>query len=433
MSQHNIPVYTLIPFILILLSIALFPLFSHRFWHRNKNKLWLALILSLPIAAWLFISGLEVKLFESVFFDYVPFIILLGALFVITGGIFLDGDIEAKPSVNVLFLGIGALLASFMGTTGAAMLLIRPLIHTNKERKYKVHTILFFIAIVANCGGLLTPLGDPPLFMMYLRGAPFTWFFKLFAEWLFTNGLLLLIYYFTDSYYHRKEPKEDILRDARNIRPIKLQGKMNFIWLAGVVAAVAFINKQYLPMIEVNSFAKFMREGVILVMAILSLVFTTRLTRVSNNFTWKPIEEVAYLFLGIFITIIPCVLYLESNAQNIGITMPHQFYYYTGVLSGFLDNTPAAVAFHSLALGLGVHSVNMVAGIAEETLRAICMGSVFFGAMTYIGNGPNFMVKAVAEDNNIKMPHFFSYMFKFSLIVLLPVFIIVQLIFITLF
>jgi Na+/H+ antiporter NhaD/arsenite permease-like protein len=427
------PVYTIIPFILILLSIALFPLFSQGFWHKNKNKLLVAIILSLPAAIWLFISGLEVKLFESVFFDYVPFIILLGSLFVITGGIFLEGDIEAKPSVNVLFLGIGALLASFMGTTGAAMLLIRPLIHTNKERNFKTHTILFFIAIVANCGGLLTPLGDPPLFMMYLRGAPFTWFFKMFFEWLLTNGLLMVIYYFTESYYHKKEPKEAILRDARNIRPIKLQGKMNFIWLAGVVAAVAFINKQYFPSIELNAYAKFMREGVIIIMAILSFVLTPQLTRVSNNFRWEPIEEVAYLFLGIFITIIPCVLYLEANAKTLGITMPHQFYYYTGLLSGFLDNTPTAVAFHSLALGLGIHSGNMVAGIAEETLRAICMGSVFFGAMTYIGNGPNFMVKAVAEDNNIKMPHFFSYMFRFSLIVLLPVFIIVQLIFITLF
>ena len=433
MSQHYIPIYTVIPFLLILLSIALFPLFSHRFWHKNKNKLLVAVILSLPIAAWLFIIGLEVKLFESVFFDYVPFIILLGSLFVITGGIFLDGDIEAKPSVNVLFLVTGALLASFMGTTGAAMLLIRPLIHTNKERNFKTHTILFFIAIVANCGGLLTPLGDPPLFMMYLRGAPFTWFFKMFFEWLLTNGLLLVIYYFVESYYHRKEPKEALLREATNIRPIKLQGKMNFIWLAVVVAAVAFINKQYIPFIEVNVLARFMREEIIILMAILSLVLTPQLIRVSNNFTWKPIEEVAYLFLGIFITIIPCVLYLEANARSIGITMPHQFYYYTGVLSGFLDNTPTAVAFHSLAWGLGVHSGNMVAGIAEETLRAICLGSVFFGAMTYIGNGPNFMVKAVAEDNNIKMPHFFSYIFKFSLIVLLPVFILVQLIFISLF
>jgi Na+/H+ antiporter NhaD/arsenite permease-like protein len=176
-----------------------------------------------------------------------------------------------------------------------------------------------------------------------------------------------------------------------------------------------------------------MREGVILMMAILSLILTPRVTRISNNFTWKPIEEVAYLFLGIFITIIPCILYLETNARNFGITMPYQFYYFSGLLSSFLDSAPAAVTFHSLALGLGVHTGNMIAGIPENALRAICMGSVFFGAVTYIGNVPNFMVKSIAEDNNIRMPHFFGYIFKFSMIVLLPVFILVQLIFINLF
>ena len=429
MLNINIPLYTVIPFILMLLSIALFPLFSKRFWEKNKNKLLIAIILSLPVAGWLLATGLGIKLFESVVFDYVPFIILLGSLFIITGGIFIDGDIEAKPSINTLFLGIGALLASLMGTTGAAMLLIRPLIQTNKERKFKTHTILFFIGIVANCGGALTPLGDPPLFMMYLRGAPFIWFFKLFPEWLLTNGLLIIIYFFVDSYYHKKEPAEAIISDKTVIRPIRLYGKMNFIWLIGIVLAVAFINEQYIPFIQLNSYAKFLREAVIVIMAILSMLLTPRLTRVSNNFTWGPIEEVAYLFLGIFITMVPCLLYLETNAQHLGVTMPHQFYYYSGLLSSFLDNTPTAVTFHSLAFGLGVHSGNMVAGIGEETLRAICLGSVFFGSMTYIGNGPNFMVKAVAEENNIKMPDFFSYIFKFSLIVLLPVFIIVQLIF----
>ena len=431
MHNINIPLYTVIPFILMLLSIALFPLFSKRFWQQNKNKLLTAIILSIPVAVWLLSKGLEVKLFDSVVFDYIPFIILLGSLFVITGGIFLDGDIEAKPSVNTMFLVIGALLASVMGTTGAAMLLIRPIIQINKERKYKTHTILFFIGIIANCGGALTPLGDPPLFMMYLRGAPFIWFFKLFFEWLLTNGLLVIIYFLVDSYYHKKEPLEAILRDKTVIRPIRLSGKLNFIWLIGIVLAVAFINEQYIPFIQLNHYAKFLREAVILIMAILSLLLTPNLTRVSNNFTWRPIEEVAYLFFGIFFTMVPCLLYLESNAPTLGITMPHQFYYYSGLLSSFLDNTPTAVTFHSLALGLGVHSGNIVAGIGEENLRAICLGSVFFGSMTYIGNGPNFMVKAVAEDNNIKMPDFFSYIFKFSLIVLLPVFIIVQLIFIS--
>lgn len=429
MEQLNIhiPLFSTIPFVLMLLSIAIFPLFWNHFWEKNKNKLIIAIILSVPAIIFLMSTGLSYKLYETLVFDYVPFIILLGSLFTITGGIFLSGDIEATPKVNTIFLSIGAVIASIMGTTGAAMLLIRPVIQTNKERKFKVHTILFFIGIVANCGGLLTPLGDPPLFMMYLRGAHFTWFLKLFPEWLITNFLLLIIYFIVDSYYHKKEPLQAIIADKTVIRPIRLQGKLNFIWLAGVVLAVAFLNGQYISFISSNHYYKFIREAVILAMAILSLTFTTKLVRESNSFTWEPIKEVAYLFLGIFITMVPCLLYLETNAKNLGIILPHQFYYFTGLLSSFLDNTPTAVTFHSLAMGLGEHSSSIVAGIPEELLKAISVGSVFFGSMTYIGNGPNFMVKAVAEENNIKMPSFFEYIYKFSLIVLLPIFIIVEL------
>ena len=200
-EKFNMPLISLLPFVLMLLSIAVFPLFWNHWWEKNRNKLIVAVILSIPIIIFLLVSGLSLKLIETMVFDYLPFIILLGSLFTITGGIYLTGDIEAKPIINTLFLGIGALLASIMGTTGAAMLLIRPIIQTNKERDLKVHTILFFIGIVANCGGLLTPLGDPPLFMMYLRGAPFTWFINLFPEWLVTNVILLLIYFFVDLHY----------------------------------------------------------------------------------------------------------------------------------------------------------------------------------------------------------------------------------------
>ena len=428
LQEVNIPLFTILPFVLMLLSIALFPLFWNHFWEKNRNKLYVAIILSIPVVIYLLANNFSEELIHTMVFDYVPFLILLGALFTITGGIFLTGDIEAKPSINSLFLGIGAVLASFMGTTGAAMLLIRPVIQTNKERKFKVHTILFFIGIIANCGGLLTPLGDPPLFMMYLRGAHFTWFLKLFPEWLLTNALLLVIYYFVDTYYYKKEPISAIIRDETNIRPIKIQGKRNFIFLAGVVLAVAFINEQYLSFININPYFKFIREAVILLMAYLSMLFTPKLLRTSNNFTWHPIEEVAYLFFGIFITMVPALLYLQINAKHLGIQSVGQFYYFTGLLSSFLDNTPTAVTFHSLALGLGINTGTLVAGIPEMLLKAISTGAVFFGSMTYIGNGPNFMVKAVAEENNIKMPHFFAYMFRFSLIVLLPIFILVQLI-----
>ena len=429
-EKFNMPLISLLPFVLMLLSIAVFPLFWNHWWEKNRNKLIVAVILSIPIIIFLLVSGLSLKLIETMVFDYLPFIILLGSLFTITGGIYLTGDIEAKPIINTLFLGIGALLASIMGTTGAAMLLIRPIIQTNKERDLKVHTILFFIGIVANCGGLLTPLGDPPLFMMYLRGAPFTWFINLFPEWLVTNVILLLIYFFVDLHYYKKEKPEAIFLDRTNIRPIKIQGKLNFVWLIGVVLAVAFLNEQYISMIHRNEYYKFIREAVIVSMAILSLLLTSHITRISNNFTWEPIKEVAYLFFGIFITMVPCILYLEYNAKHLGINFAHQFYYTSGMLSSVLDNTPTAVTFYSLALGLGRQTAEMVAGIPYELMKAISIGAVFFGSMTYIGNGPNFMVKSVAEENNIKMPDFFRYIFKFSLIVLLPVFILIQLLFI---
>lgn len=428
--QIEIPLLSLLPFVLMLLSIAVFPLFWNHFWEKNRNKLYVAIALSIPVIIYLLMNGFSHQLIHTMVFDYIPFLILLGALFTITGGILLTGDIEAKPKINTLFLGIGAVLASIMGTTGAAMLLIRPIIQTNKERSFKVHTILFFIGIVANCGGLLTPLGDPPLFMMYLRGAPFTWFFHLAPEWFLTNLLLLIVYFFVDSYFYKKEPASAIARDTANIQPIKIQGRRNFIFLIGVVLAVAFINEQYFSFITINPYFKFIREAVIILMAFLSMQFTPKLLRTSNNFTWHPIEEVAYLFLGIFITMVPALLYLEVNAKHLGVQTVSQFYYYTGLLSSFLDNTPTAVTFHSLALGLGITEGTLVAGIPEILLKAISTGAVFFGAMTYIGNGPNFMVKAVAEENNIKMPDFFSYMFKFSLIVLLPIYILVQLLFI---
>jgi len=428
-SSVNVHPIALIPFVLMLLSIAVFPLFWNRFWEKNKNKLIIAIALSIPVVIYLLANGLTEKLFDTIVFDYIPFIILLGSLFTITGGILLTGDIQAKPWINTAFLAVGAVLASFVGTTGAAMLLIRPLIQTNKERNYKVHTILFFIGIVANCGGLLTPLGDPPLFMMYLRGAPFQWFFKLIPEWIFVNAVLLIIYFLFDTYYYKKEGIASVVRDLTLIKPLKLQGKRNFIFLLIVVLAVAFLNEQYLGFVHSNHFFKFIREVTIFLAAYLSILFTPRLLRVSNNFTWHPIQEVAYLFLGIFITMVPCLLYLELNAKSLGLTSTSQFYYYTGLLSSFLDNTPTAVTFHSLATGLGTTVGSIVAGIPEEILRAICIGAVFFGSMTYIGNGPNFMVKTVAEENNIKTPDFLSYMIKFSLIILLPVFIIAQLLF----
>ncbi|MFH1322202.1 MAG: sodium:proton antiporter [Bacteroidota bacterium] len=435
--MESIPIYAIIPFILMLAGIATGPIFFHHMWEQNKNLLIFSLILGIPTSIYLVFTGFSHALIHQLVFDYIPFIVLLGALFVIAGGILVTGFIAAKPSINTIFLAIGAVLASFMGTTGAAMLLIRPLLVTNANRKKTVHTVLFFIAVVANCGGLLTPLGDPPLFLLYLRGAPFTYFFQFLPEWLFINGALLLIYYLVDSYCYKRERPEDIAIDKELVIPIRLKGKMNFLWLAGVVLAVAFINKQYIPLIEKNHYFGFIREGVILLMGVLSLVVTPKRTRLSNNFTWAPITEVAFLFLGIFITMVPALLYLKFNAFKLGISTPTQFYFVTGSLSSFLDNAPTAVALHSLALGLQdqfatlFSGVPLVAGIPTTLLAAISIGAVFFGSMTYIGNGPNFMVKSIAEENNIKMPHFFKYMYGFSLIVLLPIFILTCYLFIS--
>jgi len=435
MEQHlteAIPLWLSIPFVVMLLFIAIGPLFFHHWWEENKNKLIISLVLGIPLSIILITRGLHHELIHQMLFDYIPFIILLGALFVITGGIHLSGDIEAKPQINALFLGIGAILASFMGTTGAAMLLIRPVINTNQERKYKVHTILFFIAIVANAGGMLTPLGDPPLFLLYLRGAPFSWFFNLAGPWLFVNVLLILIYFIIDRYYYSKESTKAIKEDKEHIVPIRLKGSFNFIFLAGVVLAVAFLNEHYVSAIHENHYYSFIREGVILLMAVLSLLTTNKIMRFTDNkFTWGPIVEVAFLFLGIFITMVPALLYLRENASSFGINTPMLFYYATGGLSAFLDNAPTAVSFHNLALGMvDQFDYNaLVADIPEVLLKAISLGAVFFGAMTYIGNGPNFMVKAIAEENKINMPSFFGYIFKFSIVILLPVYILAQLLF----
>ncbi len=426
----QIPAWALIPFILQLLMIAVAPLAFEHWWERNRNKLIVSVILSIPVCIFMLTKGMTHNLEHQILFDYIPFIILLCALFVVTGGIHLGGDIAAKPATNLAFLGVGYLLASLMGTTGAAMLLIRPLLRTNQQRKYRVHTVLFFIALVANCGGLLTPLGDPPLFLLYLRGAEFSWFFHLFPEWLITGAILLTIYYFLDNYYFKHEKWEAISADIREKVPIHINGKVNFLLLLGIVASVAFINPQYIPQMADHHAAfpiKFLREILLLLLIGASILLTPKTVRKRNKFTWTPIGEVAFVFLGIFVTMTPALLYLNQHASEMGLTSPWQFYYATGLLSGFLDNAPTALAFHSVAQGLPVSDA-VVAGISEALLKAISVASVFFGAMTYIGNGPNFMVKAIAEENGVRMPGFFGYILKFSLIILLPVYILVQLI-----
>lgn len=430
----EVPFWTSIPFIIMLLTIAVGPLVAEHWWERNRNKLIVSAVLAIPTAVYLIYSGLTHNLEHQIFGDYIPFIILLTALFVITGGIHIHGDIKATPLNNTIFLAIGFVLASVMGTTGAAMLLIRPVIATNSQRKFKVHTILFFIAIIANCGGLLTPLGDPPLLLLYLRGAEFTWFLNMFPEWATTGGLLLIIYYFVDNYYYKKEDWTALSADAREVQPLKIEGGINLIFLLGVVFSVAFINPNVLPAMgeaDAPQWLKFLREIVLLFLILLSWMTTSKKIRTSNKFAWGPIIEVAVVFVGIFVTMTPTLLFLNQHAASLGLTSPWQFFYCTGLLSAFLDNAPTAVAFWSVATSLPIaEGATVVAQVSEKILIAISSSAVFFGAMTYIGNGPNFMVKAIAEENGIKMPSFFGYILKFSLIVLLPIYIIVQLLFI---
>lgn len=422
----------LIPFVVQLLCIAILPLTKvGEWWEENKHKLYVSLLLGLPVGIWLCVNGMSEELTHQMVYDYVPFILLLMALFVTTGGICIKGDMRATPTTNTIIMAIGWVLASFMGTTGAAMLLIRLLLQTISQRQYKVHTVMFFIAIVANCGGLLTPLGDPPLFLLFQKGVPFGWFMQnMIPEWAVTGLLLLGIYWVIDSYYYRKEPWHLLSADAREQVKVTARGLINVFWLLCVIASTMFINSTYIPAMGEEGapwYLKLLREWVFVVIIILSMLTTKREVRKDNEFSWAPILEVACVFLGIFATMTPALMFLQQNP--LPITEPWQFVYSTGSLSAFLDNAPTAMVFHATASTLPVGGA-AVAGISSVLMKAICMGAVFFGSMTYIGNGPNFMVKSIAEQSGVKMPSFFGYMLRFSLIILLPVFIIVQLLFI---
>jgi len=433
MLEHLIPAWMLIPFAVMLLCIAILPLIPHvgEWWEHNTHKLYVSLILGVPVGAWLCLHGMGHELMHQMIGDYIPFILLLMALFVTTGGICIRGDLKATPLVNTSILAIGWVLASFMGTTGAAMLLIRLLLSTNQQRKYRVHTVLFFIAIVANCGGLLSPLGDPPLFLLFQKGTPFMWWMQnMLPEWALTGVLLLGIYYLVDWYFYRKEPTENLMADVREAGKLQVSGLINLVWLLCVICSTMFINSTYIPAMGAHDapwYLKLLREWAFILIIAASWMTTKKEVRVKNNYSWVPIMEVACVFLGIFATMTPALMFLQQNP--LPVTAPWQFVYCTGALSAFLDNAPTAMVFHATATTLPA-GMDAVAGIAPEFMKAISMGAVFFGALTYIGNGPNFMVKSIAEQEGIEMPSFFGYMIKFSLIVLLPVYILVQLIFI---
>jgi Na+/H+ antiporter NhaD/arsenite permease-like protein len=415
---ESVPLIACLPFVVLLLAIAILPLIVPRFWDRNRNKAIIAAAISLPILVYL-LANLPHELARTMA-DYVSFIVLLGSLFVISGGIIMTGDLRATPRVIATFLLVGALLANFVGTTGASMLLIRPLLSTIKERKHTGHIPVFFIFVVSNLGGCLTPLGDPPLFLGFLKGVPFLWTFKLFPEWLVAVTLVLIVFYVFDSVACRREKPADIARDESMIKPLRFAGLINLLFLGGVIAAAAF------------QLSSPFREIVMVAMAFLSLVFTSKKTRERNHFTYRPIVEVAVLFAGIFITIVPLLTLLSVKGVELSITKPWQFFWLTGGLSSILDNAPTYLAFFSLGesvtRAMPVGLANAVAGVHVDLLRAISCGAVFMGAMSYIGNGPNFMVKTIAESHRVKVPHFFGYM-AYSTVILLPIFLVITLLF----
>lgn len=422
----TIPVWGLIPFVLMLLSIAVFPLVPPlaSWWEHPRHQLLIAVALGVPVAVWMILEGAP-GLVAHAGFEYFQFISLLLALFVVSGGIHLRGDIEASPQNNTLFLAIGGVIASFIGTTGAAMLLIRPLLKTNSERRHVAHTVIFAIFIVANCGGLLTPLGDPPLFLGMLRGVPFTWTFGLFVEWFTVLAVLLLTYNTLDHKMRRLEDPAAVELDKTQQEPIRIDGGLNFVFFGVIIVAVAIAPSMDLQAIEAGTAGWLdyvpVRELLMYAAAGCSLVFGSKRVRYElNMFVWDPILEVAAIFIGIFLTMIPALQYLEGLAPKLPLN-EITFFWVTGGLSSFLDNAPTYATFYSIAGQLpGEPRIGFDPGVPELYLVAISLGAVFFGAMTYIGNGPNFMVKSVAESTGIDMPSFGGYI-KWSCIYLLPV------------
>lgn len=428
----EVHIFSLAPFLVLLGLIAIMPLTGSRLWGNIFVKFAFSGILSLPVLVYLYLEGYLDVVFNHLLFDYIPFIILLGSLYIISGGIFISTPRSGKPHVNTIFLVTGAILASIIGTTGASMLLIRPLIRSNEPRKNKTHIIVFFIAVVANTGGLLTPLGDPALFILYLRGVPFEWFAQLLPEWGLINFLLIGLFYLIDRKSYLKENNGKLPIKPYSGFHFKMQGTLNMLWLAGIIAAISLINEKNIPSLETYPFLKYSREFIVVLMAMLSFAFTKKSNFKNNEFSWSPILEVAALFLGIFVTMTPALLYVEQHAYVFRIDSPGVVFFSTGFLSSILDNAPTAAVFHTLVTSAFADQV-LIPGtgygeVLNSLIKAIAVGAVAFGSMTYIGNGPNFMVKAIAESNGVAMPSFFGYIFRYSLIYFLPVYILVYVI-----
>jgi Na+/H+ antiporter NhaD/arsenite permease-like protein len=418
----SLPLWSVVPFAGLLLSIALFPLFAPSAWARHYAKVCLGF--GVPVASF-FLLNAPRELLHTVL-EYASFLILLASLFTISGGILLRGTLRGSAGVNSAFLAVGAVLANVFGTTGASMLLIRPLLRANAHRRRVAHVVVFFIFVVANIGGALTPIGDPPLFLGYLRGVPFFWTARAMGLlWATACALVIGVFYLVDRRAlalesvaeadgdpARETAKDKVAGGGEARVPLSIDGKINLPLLLVVIGAV------FLPTPW--------REMAMVAAAVVSAWKTPAKVREENEFTWYPIEEVAILFAGIFATMIPALLILKARGVELGVVTPAHFFWATGALSSFLDNAPTYLTFFSLAQGVG--GTQTVAGVSAPLLQAISAGAVFMGANSYIGNAPNFMVKAIAEEAGVRMPSFFGYM-AWSCGVLLPIFFLLTLLF----
>jgi Na+/H+ antiporter NhaD/arsenite permease-like protein len=435
----QLPFLSILPFAGLLLSIAILPLATPHFWESNRNKGIVAALFALPILVYLpaaFGAAGVAQLLEKAH-EYVAFIALLGALFVITGGIHVRGSLSGTPLLNTVFLAIGAVLANLIGTTGASMLLVRPLLRANRSRQRKQHIFVFFIFVVSNCGGLLTPLGDPPLFLGFLKGVPFEWTLRLWPQWLFTVGLLLVLFRIWDERVFNREELErpgSQLEQVLKHEPLRVDGAANAVFLLGIVAVIYAAGSGIGT--GGDPWPLGAQEAAMLALAAAAWFTTHHGHRAANQFAFGPIVEVAVLFAGIFATMAPALLLLNAHAHRFGLESPWQFFWVTGALSSFLDNAPTYLTFAATACGLEGVSLDgryLATFLAkgprpEAILAAISAGAVFMGANSYIGNGPNFMVKAIVEENGIPMPSFFGYM-GYAAMVLIPIFVLVTLVF----
>ena len=434
-----LPTWSVLPFVLLLLAIAILPLAAPHFWQANRNKGLVSALLALPVALYLGLAhgAAGAHSLGEQAEAYVSFIVLLASLFVITGGIHVRGSLAGTPLANTGLLGLGALLASWIGTTGASLLLIRPLLRANAARERKAHLVVFFIFLVSNCGGLLTPLGDPPLFLGFLKGVPFSWTFRLWPSWLLVNGLLLAIFDVWDQIVLAREERErpgSQLEAVLRHEPLGIDGASNLGCLAAIVAVIFASGSGVGNGGEPWPFG--VQEGLLLLVTGLAYATTPRRIRGANGFGFGPIVEVAVLFAGLFVTIAPALLVLNANANQFRLSEPWQLFWAAGALSSFLDNAPTYLGFVATACGQagipldGRYLARYLAlgPRAAETLAAISAGAVFMGANSYIGNGPNFMVKAIAEQAGVRMPSFFAYL-AYSGGVLLPIFGIVTVVF----